>query len=382
MKYGLLWYKKTKNIGDDIQTYASEQFIPKTNYMIDRESISDFKTKNGEPVAVIMNAWWMWKKWNWPPSKYIIPKLISIHMTDWTVLNWGSPIKYELLKGIGKDYLNSYGPVGARDLDTLKTLKRYKIKSYFSGCLTLTLPKQKIIKTKKKYICLVDVDDDIEQYVREKLCNKKIEIKILTHNLNDDNEKLTWKKRRENVEKLLKIYQNSQLVITSRLHVTLPCLAMEVPVLLINDDLQNNRFQPYIKLTHCLTKNEFLNNKYDLLNPLKNKNDYLEIRNNLINEVNAFINEMKNRNDKPLENFILTKYSEEEKIKWQVELMKNTLDKWFYESRNLLAEYNKTIDYLRKVEQENFDIKHSTCWKITRPLRKIKKIIKRIIRRV
>ena len=43
MKYGLLWYKKTKNIGDDIQTYASEQFIPKTNYMIDRESISDFK---------------------------------------------------------------------------------------------------------------------------------------------------------------------------------------------------------------------------------------------------------------------------------------------------------------------------------------------------
>ena len=381
MKYGLLWYKKTRNIGDDIQTYAAEQFLPRVDYMIDRESISDFKSKNETPVAVIMNAWWMWKKWNWPPSKYIIPKLISIHITDWTVSNWGSTVKYEFLKGIGKDYFNSYGPVGARDIDTLKILKRYKIKSFFSGCLTLTLPKQKVKKSRQKYICLVDVDSDIERYVRRKLKNTKIKIKIITHDLSDDNEKLSWKKRKENVENLLKTYQNSKLVITNRLHVLLPCLAMEVPSLLICNDFNNKRFKPYIKMSHCLTKEEFINNNYDLFHPLKNKNDYLEIRNNLISEVKGFIYEMDSKSNESINNLVLTKYTEEEKRKWQFDLMKNALDKWLYESRNMLNEYNKTVDYLRNVEQEIFDLKNSISWKITKPLRKAKNLIKKFVRR-
>lgn len=380
MKYGIIWYKKTGNIGDDIQTYAAEQFVPKVDYIIERENISNFKSMNEEPVAVIMNAWWLWKKWNWPPSKYIVPKLISMHITDFTVTNWGTPLKYEFLKGIGKDYLNAYGPVGARDNDTVKILKKYKIQTFFSGCLTLTLPKQKRKRT-KKYICLVDVDDDIENYVRELLKDKNIIIKIITHDLSVDNEKLSWKKRKENVEELLTIYQNSRLVITSRLHALLPCLAMEVPTLLIRDDIKNSRFDPYINLSHHLTKKQFLKNGYDIMNPLKNKKDYLKIRNSLIKEVNGFIDKMKNIDDKSYHQLIKTKYSDEDKKNWQYDIMKIALDKWFYDSRDMLREYNKTVDYLRKVEKEVFDIKNSTSWKITKPLRKAKMVIEKIVRR-
>ena len=36
MKYGLLVFKETDNIGDDIQAYAAERFLPKVDYYIDR----------------------------------------------------------------------------------------------------------------------------------------------------------------------------------------------------------------------------------------------------------------------------------------------------------------------------------------------------------
>lgn len=105
MKYGVLIHKSTKNIGDDIQSYASSLFLPSIDYLVDRDTIDTFKSNNNEPVALIMSAWWSWKKWNWPPSACIIPKLISMHFMDWGINNWGSPIIDENLDGIGGDYL-------------------------------------------------------------------------------------------------------------------------------------------------------------------------------------------------------------------------------------------------------------------------------------
>lgn len=36
-KYGLIVFKNTDNIGDDIQSYAQSQFLPHIDYVIDRE---------------------------------------------------------------------------------------------------------------------------------------------------------------------------------------------------------------------------------------------------------------------------------------------------------------------------------------------------------
>lgn len=38
MKYGLLYYKDTDNIGDDIQTYAASRFLQRVDYLIDRKN--------------------------------------------------------------------------------------------------------------------------------------------------------------------------------------------------------------------------------------------------------------------------------------------------------------------------------------------------------
>ena len=61
--------------------------------------------------------------------------------------------------------------------------------------------------------------------------------------------------------------------------------------------------------------------------------------------------------------------------------MKNALENWFEDSRNMLREYNKTVDYCRKLESEISNLKTSTSWKITKPIRTIKNILKRIISR-
>lgn len=48
MKYGLLYYKDTDNIGDDIQSYATSQFLPRIDYLIDREKIELFTPSKKE----------------------------------------------------------------------------------------------------------------------------------------------------------------------------------------------------------------------------------------------------------------------------------------------------------------------------------------------
>lgn len=42
MKYGLLYYKDTDNIGDDVQSYAQERFLPHVDYLVDRENLEMF----------------------------------------------------------------------------------------------------------------------------------------------------------------------------------------------------------------------------------------------------------------------------------------------------------------------------------------------------
>ena len=373
-------HKKTRNIGDDIQTYAQSLFLPSIDYIVDRDYIDSFKSENNEPVALIMSAWWMWRKWNWPPAKCIIPYLTSMHFMNWGIDNWGTSIKDEILDGIGGEYLNSYGPVGCRDINTLKLFKKHKIKSYFSGCITLTLPKMKKRKNKKEYICVVDVPQNIIDKVKA-ICNQNnLELKVLTHWLDDNNQKLSWNKRKENVEKLLTIYQNSKCVITSRLHATLPCLAMEVPVAFVTDDINCDRFSPYKEYCSFMTNEEFINDKYDILNPPKNSKKYITVRNKLIKSINKFIDETKNINCE-LDLLVKTKYSDEEKILWQNKIMKNALDNWFMDNKNMLIKYNNTINYCRELEKMVNELKNSTSWKITKPIRNIKIILIKIYKK-
>lgn len=170
MKYGIVVHSTTQNIGDDIQTYAASKLIPKVDYIIEREKINSFKSENNEPVCVIMGAWYMWKKYNWPPSANIIPIFVGFHYTSHrTRLLSFFDVDTKFLNGMGREYLKAYEPIGCRDTHTMNLLSEKGIKVEFSGCVTLTLPKQNKIEKKQKYICLVDLAEDVERSIKEKL---------------------------------------------------------------------------------------------------------------------------------------------------------------------------------------------------------------------
>ncbi|MFT3952367.1 MAG: polysaccharide pyruvyl transferase family protein [Oscillospiraceae bacterium] len=337
MKYGVLMHKNTQNIGDDIQTFSAANLLPSIDYFVNRETFDTFKTDHNEPVAVVMSAWYMWHKWNFPPSRQIVPLYVGMHYSDHAIANQdGSPIKTEFLTGLGGEYLNANGPVGCRDMFTLNNFKDIGINAYFSGCITLALPKMPVVKSEKEYICVVDIDANLVQKTRERLEGTGIEVREIAHRCDYRDSDASWEERQKAVTDLLTIYQNAKCVVTRRLHCALPCLAMGVPVAVINRKIPDSlmRFEPYDQWLHVYTKEEYLSDAfdYDVSNPPANNGGHIPTREKLIASVLEFVEKYKDENDnyKKYDKF---KRTDDEVIKWRHDTMKSAMDLWFNQTR-------------------------------------------------
>ena len=290
MKYGLMYYKFTDNIGDDIQTYAAMKFLPHIDYYIDRENLSCFIPDKKECVSMIMNGWFIHNKLAWPPSPYINPLLISMHFKTLEDTDVGDIY----LQNYGGKFLKQYGPVGARDFETIKRLEKNNIDAFFSGCMTLTLEKFCKIKKKKK-ICLVDVSNDVISKVKE---NTNYEVEVLSHTLNSkETEKKSINERMDAVESILKKYQESRLVITTRLHAALPCLALETPVIVLHKEVfDEDRLGTFFYLFTNYIDEEFLKMDINQIldKPKKNNKEFLKIKKELEKRCKEFIKKCEN----------------------------------------------------------------------------------------
>ncbi len=323
LKYGLMVYENTDNIGDDIQSYAARCFLPRIDYIIDREALNKPEIPEDEAAAVIMNGWYMANKFNWPPSQQIEPLPVAMHFTHKDPLMIGR-IFYS---GISGDTMRGWGPVGVRDSSTLQEMKNWKIDCYFSGCMTLTLNRIPCEPATTKYICAVDLPEDLQAALRQKAEQAGIELKVVTHDVNpQENSKLGWEARQKAVEERLKLYQNAVCVVTPRLHCALPCLALEVPVLLIYQHQSNDsdRLEDYSKLVHYTNSKDYLegNCEYDVTNPPANSKEYLKIRNSLIEKCREFIHQVE-------ENPTVIRWEWDDikdRYAWQNRMMEETLD--------------------------------------------------------
>ncbi len=282
MKYGILFCSETDNIGDDIQTYAAKRFLPSIDYVIERENMRKFVPNKKEYVKVILNGWFLHNKISWPPSPYIKPLLISMHFTENNDIDVGDIyIKQDI-------YLNDK-IIGCRDQETINRLQKYNKKSFFSGCLTLTLEKFPNIE-KGNDILVIDIDSKI----KDKLDFLNIKY-IEKYNFRDQKEmkKKTFDQRMLDVEALLKTFQKAKVVFTSRLHVLLPCLALGVRVILILPrDYEKDRVESYLRYAEHYYIDEFLNADINIIinNTIKYKTDSIRvIRKNLISKCNKFI---------------------------------------------------------------------------------------------
>ena len=302
MKYGLLTYDENRkffNVGDNIQSLAAKQFLPQVDVYLNRERLADY---TGERIKLIMNGWFTHNIHNWVPSEDIDPVFVSFHMN-----NTAAPF---MLSEKGISYLKQHQPIGCRDQFTADTLNEKGIEAYFTGCLTLTLDSYKVDDSErgdKIYIV-----DPLYNYPRpEKVFyNPKLTVKNILngkafqlgkknkHLKNFISEELLKKaefinqeppsntysdeQKFQMAEDLLNKYARAKMVITSRIHCALPCLALGTPVIFVNgfdSFVDSCRFDGILELfnridinsqTGDFTSNFGLNGKIDANTNIKN----------------------------------------------------------------------------------------------------------------
>ncbi|MDG1572737.1 polysaccharide pyruvyl transferase family protein [Robiginitalea sp. M366] len=254
MKYGLLTYDENKrffNVGDNIQSLAAKQFLPRVDTLVNRERLAEY---SGDPLLLIMNGWFTHNIHNWVPSDAIKPVFVSFHMN-----NTAAPF---MLSEKGIAYLKAHEPIGCRDEFTAETLRGKGIDAYFTGCLTLTLDSYKVDDSDRGDD--IYIVDPLYSYPRKEkvFYNLKLTIKNIlngqafqlgkknrhlrkfiapelfekAHIVNQEPPSNTYtdEEKFQMAEDLLHKYARARLVITSRIHCALPCLALGTPVIFVN----------------------------------------------------------------------------------------------------------------------------------------------------
>ena len=258
--FAVLSYPNSNNLGDFIQSIAAKHELNvKEAYELDRDQLHIY---NGPKVFLIMNGWFMEEPINWPPSEKITPLFLSFHLNP--------TAKKNMLSAKGISYLKKHQPIGCRDYYTQNLLSGFGIKTYFSGCLTLTLSRKNfnIKNNQRKGIYLISPMERLlpkrekfsGSYFQKLIMNlkrplNKIKylkaIKRLHHFLKDEEEEIhnisqtidsviySKEKKTEFAEQHLKYIANAKLVITSRIHSALPAVAFDTPVLFLSDGLNH-----------------------------------------------------------------------------------------------------------------------------------------------
>ncbi len=269
-KFGLLEYD-TENIGDEIQSIAARRFLPRVDYYFNRDNVDATKTRPDEKIKLIMNGWYTHHPENWPPKNpNLEPLLIAMHVEQ-EALDGRSAKAF--LTDESKRFLEKFGPVGARNISTLELLEKNGVRANFSGCITLTLCADKQVR-KRDFILLVDVSDRVYQKVSK-------ETKRPIYRLNTNRKKNLDRETRFLLAELwLLLYQSAHMVVTTRLHAMLPCLALETPVIGISGR-DPKRYEGLIDLVNRMSEKEFLESKINFEHPPKNPEDYKKMRKNL-----------------------------------------------------------------------------------------------------
>ncbi|HEL2310123.1 polysaccharide pyruvyl transferase family protein [Streptococcus suis] len=277
VKYALFSYS-TENIGDEIQSIAASRFLPQIDYYINRDYMNDFKPDTDEQIKLIMNGWYSHRPQNFPlKNEQITPLLISMFVTGRAKVPFSSEENVAFFK--------KYGPVGARSADTKEYMESLGVESYWSGCMTLTLQPEKYIK-KQDFVLAIDLPEEACQKLEKESKLPVIRLSVYT------NHKYMSDTRRMKLAKYyLYLYQSARLVVTTRLHATLPCLALGTSVLNIElPNFEPERFGSLRELSNHMTLDEFMSGTgdYDINNPKENPTEFLEARKNLEDRCQAF----------------------------------------------------------------------------------------------
>lgn len=256
MKYGMLKYSSaTVNLGDYAQLEGIRQAYKKMNIPeqeiieIERNKISEY---DGEEYVILPMCGYFSKLraisiFPFPPK--IIPVYIGFHCVD-----------EDLIQQIAKEH-KKFGPFGCRDLVTMKLMRRYGLDAYMSGCMSICYPKREG-KVENGKVFLYDAEE-VMPFVPERLM-KNAEIigtsfPRMKYYAYDDRNEETAKRTLD--ERFGRIRKEAELVVTMRLHVALPCIAMGIPVVFAHviDGAYDNRFAGLDRILKVYQTSDYAN---------------------------------------------------------------------------------------------------------------------------
>lgn len=287
VRYGLLKYS-TRNLGDEIQSLAARRFLPKVDLLVDRDHLD--QVAGPDPSKIILNGWFTHRPDNWPPSPALRPLFISTHISRLKVQTPAGRMRAadHLTQGAPLAYLKACQPIGCRDLATVELLRSHGVAAYFSGCLTLTLDRPPL--PREDVVCCVDARKDV---VRSLASRFGLDVQVMTHRLSEDELELDCDARFALAEQRLRRYATARLVITSRLHCVLPCLAFGTPVAYVFEHPEDERLSGLRELAHLFTPEQVLAGeaRFDWRDPPPNPKDIGPLRRDLIDRCVAFVAE-------------------------------------------------------------------------------------------
>lgn len=242
MKYGYMFYQKPLkpemktrpvNLGDPIQSCAvknlyremgirEEDMIPVPRY--------DLENYEGEECVCVINSASNYEELAYdshfmPPSHRIHAVVMSLHL-------------HRDLSEEEAAYYRQCGGVGCRDAYTVSYLQSLGIDAYLTGCLTLTLPRRTQEQARgADKVYLLDAPADIMRIMPREIREEGIALTNIERYGNPGNRNRisvedAYAEHRKGEERLSLLRDTARLVITSKLHVASPCLAMGIPVIL------------------------------------------------------------------------------------------------------------------------------------------------------
>ena len=241
MKYANLYWQSTDlgnggyravNIGDNLQfmvmDYLFQTYLPSEKPV--KLQVSELKMYTGEPLRLPLN--WSLFDINYMDgdkiaiSQDIIPVFLAMTIESGT-------FQPRYLNEYNFSYLRKYEPIGCRDEYTMKTLEHYGVKAYLNGCLTSVLPKLEM-KGERKKVFLVDVPIEAEKFIPKDI-REHSEIMTQQYYFSAD---MSIDKILDTIKsQYCKYAREAKLVVTSRLHVASPCMAMGIPVVFTKNQI-------------------------------------------------------------------------------------------------------------------------------------------------
>lgn len=208
-KYAIICYGHDSNIGDTIQQWALSRLLPRVDYFLSRECVSEAEHWD-EDVKLIISGWLCAGRVpkDWPIRTNADALYLGVHLSS----EWTRPsTKY---------------PIGCRDLWTMGHCRRWEIASYLSWCVSLTLD-YPVAKSSRTDVFFVDSDEELLKHVPDDVRKAATPLSVLhSHPPGVDYARARMEEARDRLELL----STAKLVVTRRLHTLLPCLAMGIPV--------------------------------------------------------------------------------------------------------------------------------------------------------